>query len=112
MTTETTRHTPGPWHTTHKDYGDEWWFGGRGEGQCIVEDASGEMIAVYGGHDEANARLIAAAPDLLAALVEAEPLLVALIERVKRAPGGDETYTLGVLADIRAAVARAKGEQP
>ena len=65
--------TPGPW--TVEDYAldDEasWFF------HHTIEDADGDFIChtsytrVWGGkdeHEEANARLIAAAPDLLAAL--------------------------------------------
>ena len=53
------QHTPGPW-SIDRAYGD-----------CCVAGRDGDRIAaVYGydyGEDEANAALIAAAPDLLAA---------------------------------------------
>jgi hypothetical protein len=70
MTTETqATHTPGPW--TQIDYGD---------GEPVIEAASGLIaIAIVNDYSDtaadwspdvtqANARLIAAAPDLLAAL--------------------------------------------
>ena len=57
----TTQHTPGPWHVTGDQHG------------TMITDNTGEQIALWpqqGGTVEqcANARLIAAAPDLLAAL--------------------------------------------
>lgn len=60
------RFTPGPWRTG----GDEWT--GR------VFSNTGEVAKAYGGsghEQQANARLIAAAPSLLAALREARELL-------------------------------------
>jgi hypothetical protein len=56
----TTKHTPGPWV-----------IGKRDHDVVMVDTASGTAICdVYGESDDrpANARLIAAAPDLLAAL--------------------------------------------
>ena len=64
-------HTPGPWKITEDDYGHEHWFGGYGEGQFVVNGW------VNGGCKkdpsewrklQADARLIAAAPELLKAL--------------------------------------------
>lgn len=58
MTNSTTNHTPGPWRV-HAVAG-------------LIQEANGHSIAAYTGtsQDEAdaNARLIAAAPELLAAL--------------------------------------------
>jgi len=56
-----TQHTPGPWHVGVK------------QAEKIIYDASGWAVAnatVYHGENDAkaNARLIAAAPDLLEAL--------------------------------------------
>ena len=53
----------------------------------------------------ANARLIAAAPDLLAALRRAEDLLTDL-----RADDLDDAEDVETMAAIRAAIAKAKGE--
>lgn len=74
MTTPTaspsTQHTPGPWHI------------GRRSGASYIYGPLGEEVAgpstFTSGHDEtlANARLIAAAPDLLAALESAHRALV------------------------------------
>lgn len=59
--------TKGPWEVKHEDYGDEWWFGGSGCGQVIIEGDPDSypgipgLQAVYGGHDTADAAFIAAA---------------------------------------------------
>lgn len=55
-------HTPGPW--VAYDFGANWWVA------APDADDSGPMLRVGGLHKEreANARLIAAAPDLLEAL--------------------------------------------
>ena len=65
----TAQHTPEPWLAGEPEDGDEWWFGSGLE--ISVRSASGQTICVYGANSPeeiANARLIAAAPDLLAAL--------------------------------------------
>lgn len=61
----TAQHTPGPWKAVYSEYGEEIWFGGNdGPGMWEIEGAEAYLP---GDHDE-QARLIAAAPDLLAAL--------------------------------------------
>ncbi len=54
-----TKHTPGPWHfgptAGHHDF-------------AIYPEATGKDLALSRGTNEANARLIAAAPELLEAL--------------------------------------------
>ena len=82
-----TNHTPGPWHVTGDEHG------------TMITDNTGEQIALWpqqGGTVEqcANAALIAAAPDLLAALRQIEAATV---------DGG----TVNTIA--RAAIARATG---
>lgn len=70
--TKTPTHTPGPWGQSHRQTGEESW-------NTEVYDAKGETIATLAWYPvktaegvstsrEANAHLIAAAPDLLAAL--------------------------------------------
>lgn len=89
-----TNHTPGPWTAEHSNYGDEIWFGGYGAGMWTVEPIG----AYLDGASKENARLIAAAPDMLAALVEAADAL-----------NDSGEYPL-TLRRIRAAIAKAKGE--
>ena len=54
------KHTPGPW---------ERW--GRASPSQVISAGDCFVAQTLGGNDEANARLIAAAPDLLEALREA-----------------------------------------
>lgn len=74
------KHTPEPWHAdTRADADGDWdrWyvFQGIGESEEGPGDHSVRIAYIttkdgstWGGEEEANARLIAAAPDLLAAL--------------------------------------------
>lgn len=87
------KHTPGPWTTD-----------GR-----VLRNAAGNSIAssgnnrvVTGDELDASMTLAAAAPDLLAALVDLVPLIAA------EYPLQADTW----LADARAAIAKATGGQP
>lgn len=85
------KHTPGPWHF-------EGWDGFKG----VVHDEESFIIAEQGEDAEAwpaNARLIAAAPDLLKSL---RAMLDAMDD------GSDEP----TLVEARAAVAKAAGTAP
>jgi hypothetical protein len=104
----TMKHTPGPWETSTLD-GGEWQVCGPGGGDTIA--------ALYNGNEEANANLIAAAPDLLAErdrlkAINAE-LLEALqtIENYIDAPhfSTERKYRIRDLA--HAAIAKAEGPQ-
>jgi hypothetical protein len=69
MNTHTHTHTPGPWTATGHD--------GK---QCVIIECTWGSVAKVlpvGAQDQetANAQLIAAAPDLLAALILAVPLM-------------------------------------
>lgn len=109
--------TPGPWHAWDRGIGWEvhagpepldgkhWWFAGNsgheksGECRCL-HDGFRETIPV-----EANARLMAAAPELL----RASQFLVALYEE----GGNGEGWTLKQAYDMAvAAIAKALGEAP
>jgi hypothetical protein len=63
---EAPKHTPGPWTWNGKRR-----LGLRGQGEDVLEfgDNEGMWVAINDRKD-ANAALIAAAPDLLAALIE------------------------------------------
>ncbi len=91
--TDNATHTPGPWAAEYSTYGEEIWFGGEGPGMWTI-DAPGAYLSGCEGSAtaEADARLIAAAPDLLAAL---QDLLVIRSGRTCKA--------------ARAAIAKAKG---
>lgn len=121
-------HTPGPWsfHSLSNAKpmlvveptggGEPWAFASRyiGSGETIVGEVGWRDINTAGGWPhvtewdefEANARLIAAAPDLLEAL---EGLLEAC-EREANSKGGDFGPVIGPAAyAAEAAIARAKG---
>ena len=87
-----TKHTPGPWVTSSLPNGTEW----------TVSADDGDMLADLTGcpNEKANARLIAAAPDLLALVLDAldDPDVDIL---------GSEW-----VRDARAAIAKATGGQP
>jgi hypothetical protein len=89
-----TKHTPGPWTNSPSCHV----YSPRGE---LVADA-GESYTLAISTMEANARLIAAAPDLLAALYEATEWIY---ER-NLYDGG--TGLLPVVAIMRAAISKAE----
>ncbi len=66
------KHTPGPWDWLNSDIGQDGTLVGRRGENVIHHDAyEGMWFATHDEHrDAANARLIAAAPDLLEALQE------------------------------------------
>lgn len=102
-----TKHTPGPWIGAGPSFGDQL---PRYTTEIVTEwedeDDQRPMICTlpfrhYDHENEANARLIAAAPELLEAL---ETCLVLMDY------GG--TWTVEEQNTARAAIAKAKGEQP
>ena len=95
-----TKHTPGPWkcsqHLGHFSWSVHMDAGDRGRGSTIVDGVGG----IDREQRLANARLIAAAPDLLEAL-EAALRKIEWILPVE----------WDVMRQINAAIAKAKGEQ-
>ena len=100
-------HTPGPWSQSHRR-------GSDGLYSTQVFDADGQSIATLEWHavlieggvrtDRAeNARLIAAAPDLLAAVRR----LVAAYYSADTAEGADISEYEAAISDAEAAIARA-----
>lgn len=84
-----TRHTPGPWAIREND-------------RAIVPAADPRRLVAHGGSIlPENARLIAAAPDLLAHLTR-------LIAAIDRLPGNNPLD--GLADEARAAIARATGQ--
>jgi hypothetical protein len=93
-------HSPGPWDTDSDQDSGDW----------IVRDATGCRVAtgihfLVAQHD-ANARLIAAAPDLLAACKRGLDDLVQFIELA--GTGNPETYE--AVAQLRAAINKAESQ--
>jgi predicted metal-dependent hydrolase len=91
-------HTPGPWTVysqPNQSSGDEgdtaWWY-------SLEAPADGSTFAEH----EANARLIAAAPEMNDALKYAENVLA-------KDPASDRGHKMKALRLIRAAIAKAEG---
>ena len=104
-------HTPGPWKVARK----------RGPLHGIgatdplaIKDSTGEYVATLGGgsvhfaNADANAHLIAAAPDLLAALKELTPNIRAIGRSDDLTPIRGE-WMMKCLTRCEAAIARAEG---
>ena len=89
-------HTPGPWAHWYND--GSWHVGADSDAESLF---SGRQENQLNGNCEPDARLIAAAPDLLEAL---EAMVFASVVH------GFEADSVVPIA--RAAIARAKGEQP
>lgn len=94
----TTKHTPGPWNLSANE-----------DGRTYVEasnDTADDIAALLMDHDQqqnaANARLIAAAPDLLAACK-------AILARFELEPAGSVFPAAALQTDLRAAIAKAEG---
>lgn len=93
-----TEHTPGPWHRNIKPASRyPTIYAGRNTHVCSVSRQDDETM-------EANLLLIRAAPDMLAALKDAELFLANEPNRDK------DGWMSDTLAAIRAAIAKAKGE--
>lgn len=106
-------HTPGPWTIGEA--------GNTGEAFCITaetrdicwtsdstgteDDGTGLLVTE---EDKANARLIAAAPEMLAALRVAKTELIDMYERLYPADESDNDTTIAIDAVI-AAIAKAEG---
>ena len=104
------KHTPGPWVVGASDFLDQWVCIDAPSGDPDLDYESWEGVAMAYGCEEspseglekakANARLIAAAPELLEAL---EGLLVVSPH--------DTPEAYNYVSNARAAIAKAKGEE-
>ena len=103
------KHTPGPWEVSYK-------FGRSGLIGPVRTTNDYPVASVTGyyevaGQTEPNARLIAAAPELLEALEK----LLGLYDLATHDEYDGTDLLVGLLADAdfaRAAIAKAKGETP
>lgn len=110
-TMSTTKHTPGPWTVT-KVAPDKYPSGYRASVYYAIK-ANGSRIAQTSGEHmtqdaEANARLIAEAPALLALAKECERLL-ADFDQAACEDNGEWTEERKALEELRATIARAEG---
>jgi hypothetical protein len=96
MTTQNAQHTPGPWRVA--DGGVTHWYIYRDKDEIATTRHEFPNA-------EANARLIAAAPDLLAALEAAAPLLASYEQS-----NGDNNASR-MLQAMYDAIRRARGEE-
>lgn len=99
------KHTPGPWQSIGQ-WNDEW------DGVLIKGDGVTVALASYiGGTEQAkiNARLIAAAPDLLSALEAALPFLTfAATQYEAKGNLPHSAECIGVARQARAALQKAR----
>jgi hypothetical protein len=86
----TQAHTPGPWDIAK----DDWWVYSRATGKIIVDEIETE--------NEADYRLVAAAPELLDALSE-------LVDLMRDVIDGDYKPDSFTLQPAQAAIAKAEG---
>ena len=100
MKTETAKHTPGPWVNGIRDR----WVREQSRGTTVARicEDQGDLDETPRSIGEvvANARLIAAAPDLLRALME-------IVSAADAHASGE--YIRGILDPARAAIANAEG---
>lgn len=97
---ESAKHTPGPWREDGLPIDDY---------RTIIDEQGNELCEVTPHNGEANARLIAAAPDMLAALREC----LAYMDSLPDAPQGSiaEVGQCGARYIARQAIASAEGRQ-
>jgi hypothetical protein len=103
-TTTNATHTPGPWTVPHSD-SPYWHQARKGEQPIPVSSEVGVIADVrWQRRDhEANARLIAAAPDLLAALKE----MYALYADHAQYDDSEEQHEVKAIGQAREAIAKA-----
>lgn len=94
-------HTPGPWRPVKNPFRNEGWFvlaGEGAEGASVSAMIASQSISQGQFKTEADARLIAAAPELLAALKEV----------IANHCGNDKLFC-GSCTDARRMIAKAEG---
>lgn len=91
------KHTPGPWRVERHDGKTEIWS--QNHFVARVDDAL-FMSAKKHGLEDGNARLIAAAPEMLEALASALNFINGYGEQTKA----------GIIYEIKSAIAKARGE--
>jgi hypothetical protein len=96
------QHTPGPWFAVQPKHANGWWVVSTDPEGCDGVDDSGD-----GGFEEANARLIAAAPEMLEALKECAEYLGP--PEVTQYPNVQASVVNALIRNVRAAIAKATG---
>jgi hypothetical protein len=99
------KHTLGPWFTEEYTYGDDVY---DFTAVLAPKDVDGEgPVTICEIHNQANARLIAAAPDLLEALCT----MAAVAAYLSAGESVDPAEIDSAFAKARAAIAKAEGKQ-
>jgi hypothetical protein len=106
------KHTPGPWKAQPREFPEGQWFL-EGQWEVVSTCENERLIAEAAPHidsdsEEANARLIAAAPELLEALVDLTRVMPVLPADAKNIRGIEQQYDAANRA-ARAAIAKATG---
>lgn len=102
---EMSSHTPGPWTI----------IGSLGTGRHCIDGAGTHKVPVAvtewqaGGVSDANARLIATAPDYHELAEDALPILDAVLEDREATTGEEDEILRDLIARFRAVIAKAKG---
>jgi hypothetical protein len=116
--------TPAPWRVDNPVLPRDGWGAREGEDRCeltCLPHPTFDAIEIYArrqrddyAEHEANARLIAAAPDLYEALLEAKGLadMAVMSDDQEGTPSEDQAALEKLRAKIGAALAKARGEQP
>ncbi|MFN3858152.1 MAG: hypothetical protein ACK4RV_10400 [Caulobacter sp.] len=94
-------HTPGPWEVAGNCVRTRYRMGDPDNNGTMVAD-----VGVFPPEREANARLIAAAPELLAALRQTTDLLATANKSTDR----PSSYVWEIVGQARAALSKATGE--
>jgi hypothetical protein len=101
-------HTPGPWTDQSIDHSQWGVYDARGRVVAQAQQIKPLPEDLKQVERTANARLIAAAPELLEALEEAENALADYVQTIEKT-GASLNYGRAVLLRARAAIAKAEG---
>lgn len=107
MSDETAKHTPGPWVAERNEGHDgQWNIIGVGRLGVLVHEEFGSTLSWRGGQSdvEANARLIASAPELLMACLQLQSEIEGKVPKHRHEMPNTEGFCM-----MRAAIAKAEG---
>ena len=108
-------HTPGDWQISRVAAGKNGtslaiWRNDQGPNAPDDSPNTGHVTIAQHIHNEADARLIAAAPDLLAALIAAEDRMAVVLENDTDEGKPEDAALVSAFKAARAAIAKATGD--